>query len=206
MQRARSESDKTARRRRLVAAALDEFYERGFTAARMEDIAGRADLSKGTLYLYFSSKEDLFRALIDEYALPNLNTLEMISRTGPSLGAALSAIATFAPQVIRHSNLPKLLKVLIGDSQNFPGIVRTYREEVIDRGLAAVSALLQRAHDAGEIEIDDPALTARLVIAPMVLSIIWQAVFAHTDKTPIDLDTLFRMHVDHLKRALSYQE
>ena len=82
MQRARSQTDKDARRQLLLQAALDEFFERGFAAARMEDIARRVDLSKGTVYLYFKSKDDLFRALIEEHALPNLETIEMITRTG----------------------------------------------------------------------------------------------------------------------------
>ncbi len=206
MQRARSQTDKDARRQLLLIAALDEFYERGFTAARMEDIAARAELSKGTLYLYFKSKDDLFRALIEKHAVPNIETVEMISRTAPSFDAALAAIANFAPRLIRETHLPKLMKVIAGDSQGFPDIIKSYRTDVLDRVLGAIADILRQAHDAGEIEVAQPELAARLVIAPMVMSMLWQAVFAQTDDTPIDLETLFQIHTDHLKRALARTE
>ena len=206
MKRARSDNEKDARRRLLLTAALDEFFERGFSAARMEDIATRVNLSKGTVYLYFESKDELFRELIQTLAVPNLETIERMTRTAPSFEAAMSAIATFAPQLIRETHLHKPMKVLSGDSHNFPEIVKSYRFEVIDRVLAAITALLQNAHDAGEISVVDAALTARLVVAPMVMSMLWQAVFAPTDRVPIDLETLFQLHAENMKRALARPE
>ncbi|MEO1594533.1 MAG: helix-turn-helix domain-containing protein [Pseudomonadota bacterium] len=206
MKRARSDDEKDARRRLLLAAALDEFFERGFSAARMADIATRAELSKGTVYLYFESKDELFRELIETLAVPNLETIERMTRTAPSFEAAMAAIATFAPQLIRETHLHKLMKVLTGDSHSFPDIVASYRRDVIDRVLAAVTALLQNAHDAGEISVAEPALTARLVVAPMIMSMLWQAVFAPTDRVPIDLETLFQLHAENMKRALACPE
>ena len=202
MQRARTETDKNRRRELLLTAALDEFYERGFAAARMEDIARRAALSKGTLYLYFESKDDLFRALIQQHAVPNIASIEAMSHAAPSFESALGAIASFAPQLIRHSQLPKLMKVLAADSHNFPDVIQSYRTEVIERGLSAIANALERAAASGEIQVEDAPLMARLVIAPMVLSMLWQALFAETDDEPIDLERLFAMHAANLKRAL----
>ncbi|MEL7296765.1 MAG: TetR/AcrR family transcriptional regulator [Pseudomonadota bacterium] len=206
MKRARTDSAKDARKQRLMAAALDEFYERGFAAARMEDIAQRVKLSKGTLYLYFSSKDDLFRALIDTYAVPNLEQIEQIMSNAPAFSMALDAIAVFAPEMITKTHLPKLLKVLAGDSHNFPDVVQSYRSEVIDRGLAAIAGLLARADSDGEIQVDDPALVARLVIAPMVLSLLWQAVFDRTKGPAVDLARLFQLHAQYMKRALGVED
>lgn len=206
MKRARSESAKDARRLVLLDAALDAFYERGYSAARMEDIAGRARLSKGTLYLYFESKEDLFRALIDTFAVPNLETIETMMATASSFAAAIDGIAAFAPRLVRESHMPKLMKVLAGESHNFPQLIQGYRTDVLDRVLAAIAGLLERAHDAGEIRVDEPRLTARLVVAPLAMSMLWQAVFGRTEGESVDLESLFRTHALNLRRALARRE
>lgn len=128
MKRARSEEAKEKRREKFLNAALDEFYEKGFAAASMDDIAERASLSKGTLYLYFTSKQDLFSALIKKLTQPNLDTINMLATTSPSIEMALQGIAKFVPTVIRQKNLPRLMKVLIGESQTFPEIISSYKK------------------------------------------------------------------------------
>ncbi len=202
MKRARTAKAKQERRQLLLRAALDELYEKGFTAARTDDIAERAGLSKGTLYLYFKSKEDLFIALIESLTSDKLNQIELMAQQMPSLDQALSAFGKFAPTLIRESDLPRLMKVLIGESQTFPHIVANYRKHTLERVLAAIQTMLTHAQARGEIDIDDPKLTARLVIAPVVLSGIWQAVFAGTDTEPVDLEALFDIHIRFLLKAM----
>lgn len=203
MQRARSENDKDARRHLLLEAALDEFFERGFSAARMEDIAGRAGLSKGTLYLYFKSKDDLFRELISELATPNLALIQSMASMAPGFSDAMDRLAVIAPVIIRESKLPKLMKVMIGDSHTFPEIILEYRQTVLDTLLGVFGGLLERAKAAGEIEVEDPQLAARIIIGPVALSGVWQAVFARTDESGVDLDCLFRMHASAMKKAFA---
>ena len=185
-----------------MAVALDEFFQKGFSAARMDDIAARANVSKGTLYLYFDSKESLFKALIENIAMPNLEMIEGIAASAPSVFDALHSLAAFAPKVIRHSNLPRLMKVMIGDSHNFPDIIADYRTRILDRVLRALAMVLANAKQRGEIETDDPALLARLLIAPMVFSGIWQAVFGGAADAKVDLEALFRMHVKIMTKGL----
>ncbi len=201
--RARTEQAKRERREALLLAALDEFFERGFSAARMDDIAARAGFSKGTIYLYFNSKEDLFEVLVTTFASPNIVAIEKIMNSAPSFGDAMDGLATFAPNMIRESRLPKLMKVIIGDSQTFPDMVRRYRREILERLLAALAKMLQRAAQRGEIAVDDPALAARLIIAPVAVSGLWHALFSGDSDAAVDLETLFRMHVSSLKRGLS---
>ena len=205
MKRARSDNAKDERRQALLLVALDEFFQKGFAAARMDDIARRADLSKGTIYLYFESKEALFTALIETLAMPNLGQIEMISTSSLSMREALDKLIVFAPVMLRHSNLPRLMKVLIGDSHNFPEIIRTYRTQILDRVLGALSRMLEAAKARGEIDIGDPKLMARLVVAPIAFSGIWQAVFAGDKGAEVDLDALFRMHADLLMKAIGTQ-
>ena len=202
MLRARSNEAKDERRQALLGAALDEFFEKGFAATRMDDIARRAGLSKGTLYLYFGSKEALFQGLIETLATPNLKIVETITSQSTSLKDALARIRQFAPFLVRQTDLPRLMKVLIGDSHLFPDVVRAYREDLIDRVLSMITSLLQRAHDTGEAIIDTPALTARVLMAPMIFSAVWQAVFNQKSEADIDLDELFRIHEQMMLKAL----
>ncbi len=202
MTRARSEDAKSLRRRQLLQAALDEFYERSFAGARMDDIARRAGLSKATIYLYFDSKEALFIALIESLGLPRIRQIERLLADAQSMGQALEQLAELAPVIVRHSDMPRLMKVIVGDSQQFPDIVRSYREDLIERVLTSMEQMLKRAQASGEIALVDPALTTRLVVAPIVMSALWQAVFGGDAEAEIDLETLFAMHASFILAAL----
>lgn len=205
MKRARSEEAKDERRSLLLKAALDEFFEKGFTAARMDDIAGRAGLTKGTLYLYFESKVALFKALIEQLAAPNLEQIEMIASSAPSFKEAMERLATFVPIVIQQSDMPRLIKVLIGDSQNFPDIITAYRKNVVERIFKMMAGALERAREANEIEFEDANLTARLIMAPMAFSSMWHAVFGHDPEAHVDLEAMFRQHAQNMCRALKVE-
>ncbi len=201
--RARTDEAKEARRLAFLTAALDEFYERGFAAARMDDIAARAGFSKGTIYLYFDSKEALFTALVETFALPNIARLEAAAK---GAGGGLATLQTFmkvAPVIIRETPVPKIAKVLIGDAPAFPEMATAYRKQVVDRVLGVVAAALDEARQAGEIDVEDPALTARLVVEPVILSAVWRIVFEHDEDAKVDLGALFALHEDMLMRALN---
>lgn len=204
--RARTDEAKEARRLAFLNAALDEFFERGFAAARMDDIAARAGFSKGTLYLYFDSKEALFPALVETFALPNIARFETAAKSAGGGLATIRAFMKFAPAIIRETPVPKIAKVLIGDAPAFPEMATAYREQVVDRVLGMVAESLRQAKDAGEIDIDDPALTARIVVAPIILSAVWRIVFEHDPKAHVDLDALFAVHEKMLMRALGANE
>jgi AcrR family transcriptional regulator len=203
VKRARTDEAKDARRQALLDAALDEFFERGFTAARTHDIAKRAGLSKGTLYLYFDSKEALFAELIESLTSPHLTHIEEIADNATSVLDAIDRFTEFAPHLVRTSDLPRLLKVLIGDSQHFPDTLKRYRQRVLDRVLAAIGSVLEAAKARGEIEIGDPNLVARLVIAPVLFSGLWQALFGADPDAEVDLEALFREHARLLRRGMA---
>lgn len=203
MKRARSDDAKDQRRLTLLEAALEEFFQCGFKAARMDDIARRADLSKGTLYLYFDSKDDLFKSIVETFAMPNVERVEAMAASAPAGLEGIRQIAQFAPVLIRHSRIPKLMKILIGDSTAFPETVRSYRTQVLERLLAVLADALARSHAAGELNVPDPALTARLVIAPIAMSGMWHILFGDDPDAAVDLERLFQLHVDMLQRALA---
>lgn len=202
MRRARTVEAKDERRQALLAAALDEFFEKGFAATRMDDIAKRACLSKGAVYLYFDSKESIFHGLVESLASPNLEIVERMTHEAATLKEALHGIRLFAPNLIRQTELPRLIKVLVGDSQLFPDIVREYREELVNRVLSMITSLMRRADETGEAKIENPELTARLVMAPVIFSALWQAVFNQKSEAEVDLDELFALHEQMMLRAL----
>lgn len=202
MLRARSDEAKDERRQALLTAALDEFFEKGFAATRMSDIAKRAHLSKGAVYLYFDSKEAMFRALVENLASPNLELIERITANAGSLREALAGICRIAPLLIRQTELPRIMKVLVGDSHMFPQMVQAYRIELIERVLAMMASILRRAHEAGEADVENPELTARIVMAPMVLSALWQAIFNSRQEAGVDLEQLFQIHERMMLKAL----
>ncbi|MEO1243087.1 MAG: TetR/AcrR family transcriptional regulator [Pseudomonadota bacterium] len=203
MQRARTQEAKDQRRKALLTAALDEFYDRGFTAARMDDIARRAGLSKGSVYLYFDSKDTLFTELVKEYALPNVERLEAMAGQADSATGAIRMLLGFAPVLVRETVVPKIMKVLIADAPAFPKTVTAYRKNVIERGLGLITATLRKASDNGEFKIANPELTARLVVAPMIFSAIWKIAFEHDADARLDIKALFALHEKMLLTALS---
>lgn len=202
MKRARTPQAKEDRRQALLKAALDEFYEKGLTAARADDIAERAGLSKGTLYVYFKSKEDLFKALIENLTTPKLVILENIVSQTTSIETSLTRFSQLIPAIVRHSDMPKLMKILIGESQQFPEIVRLYRTNVLERVLGLLARMIESAQKRGEIRVEDPAIAARLLISPVFFSGVWQAVFAASDNEPLDVERLITTHIRFFLNAI----
>lgn len=212
MKRARSQEAKDERRELLLNAALEVFFENGFMAARMDDIAARANLSKGTLYLYFSSKEDLFNGLVEIISTPRLNQLRSITAKSHGLVEALDVFADFAPELILKSDVPKLMKIMLAESQSFPQIADTYRKIIITPVLSVFEDILTKARSRGEVTVD-PTLGARLIIAPVALSGLWRILFmgntpdssSPPKMSPSDakaeLSELFKLHVNTLKAA-----
>lgn len=201
--RARTDEAKSDRRREMIDAALNEFFARGFAAARMDDIARAAGVSKGALYLYFPSKEALFEALVEAYAIPNVESLEELADAAPSARDAIRGIMQLAPVIVRESKLPMIAKILIGESSVFPDKVDAYREKVIDRVLAALTRVLERGDSSGEIHAPDASLAARLVVAPVFMSAIWRIVFDRDRPETVDVEALLRAHERNLMAALS---
>lgn len=200
--RAISDYDKKARRGVILSAALDAFFEHGFAASRMDDIAARAGVTKGTLYLYFASKDVLFGELIASVAKPNIERIEAIAKMDAPIGRIILEMIEFAPIMIKQSDTPRLMKVLISEANSFPDVIRDYREKVIDRAHLSLMDLFDAAMKRGEIEHCNPAFVARLFVAPIVMSSIWHVVFAPTAPYEIDPKHLLMEHAVVFMRGL----
>ncbi len=196
---------KAARPQEIVAAAMDIFAERGYAAARLDDVALRAGVSKGTLYLYFPSKDELFKAVVRTAILPNLERAERMVGEGPGPSfALLERLLGMVAEVVATTRAAIIPKLVIAEAGNFPDLAAFYHREVVRRGLGLLAGLLQRGIDQGEFRPVNVDHTARLVMAPLLMAAVWRTSFDHVDgNEPLDVPALIATHLDHLRRALA---
>ncbi|TAK49356.1 MAG: TetR/AcrR family transcriptional regulator [Xanthobacteraceae bacterium] len=170
------------RRAAILAAALDEFSARGFAAARLEDVARRAGIAKGTIYLHFKDKDALFRALVQSALVPMLNSFDVRPPVETPTRALMEAFTdTFIREIYETPRI-NILRMVIAEGRAFPDLVEFYYREVVERGIAALRALLQRGIDREEIPYPGLARFPQLAIAPAIIAIIWNGLFgAHTE-------------------------
>jgi TetR/AcrR family transcriptional regulator len=169
------ERRKEARPGELLAAALDLFVEKGYAATRVEEVAQRAGVSKGTLFLYFSSKEELFKAVVREN----------ISGRFAEWGEELSTFEGSSEELLRYcmsswwervgstkaSGIPKLM---MSEAGNFPELVRFFQQEVVQPGNDLIQRILQRGVERGELRAADPTYGIFSILAPMIYLNMWK--------------------------------
>ena len=204
------QSEITARKRRpdarpaeILAAALDLFTERGFSATRLEDIASRAGLSKAAIYLYFKDKISLLQALVQATAGPNLALVAgMIAAHQGPVAPLLRQILSVMAGRMSETRLPDLIKLVISESRAHPEIGRFYLENVVGKALPMLQSLIERGIASGEFCAVDPRLTVKCLIGPMLLGALWKSVFQPIGAEPLDIEALARHHADFIVRAL----
>jgi AcrR family transcriptional regulator len=195
---------KTDRPQEILDAALACFAERGFAATRMEDIAARAGVTKGTIYLYFENKEAVFKTLARESIGTRLSeVIEEIKNFEGATRDLLRFVITSMNEFVATSDRVVLPKVLLAETGNFPELAQFWREEIINRGLGLFASVIERGIARGEFRKVDPQHLARLCVAPLLLSIFWRTTFAQFDETPFDYPKFNETHLDILLRGLS---
>lgn len=192
------------RREAILAAALDEFAARGFAATRLDDVAKRAGVAKGTIYLHFQDKEDLFQELIRSALSP----VVMILEAAPSTDLPLRAVAdrliqTFVREVY-GTRRKDVIRLVLAEGRRFPKVAEFYHREVVGRAMTAVRALASRALARGEIRDDALARFPQLLVAPALVALIWEGLFDRFE--PLDAEALMRAHVRLLFAALEGRE
>jgi AcrR family transcriptional regulator len=193
---------KEARPGELVAAALTCFAERGFAATRLDDIAAKAGVSKGTVYLYFPSKEELFKAVVRESLLPNIARAETLIDSDTPAAEQLRQLLEFMTGRMASSPVGIIPKLIVTEAGNFPDIARFYLDQVVHRGFALVGRLLTRGMERGEFRTVDVRHTTFCVIAPMLLTALWRHSLGRFEPDALDPDALWRTHIELLLRGL----
>jgi len=194
---------KDARPGEVIEAALACFAERGFAATKLDDIAAKAGVSKGTVYLYFPSKEELFKAVIRETILPNLAQAEaLLESTDVPSAEYLRRLLEFMTGRMASSPVGIIPKLIITESGNFPDIARFYLDNVVHRGFALIGRILERGIKSGEFRPMDVRSTTFCVLAPVLLTALWRHSLGRYEPDALDPDALWRTHVDLLLRGL----
>lgn len=200
----RWERRKDARPGELAAAALDLFVERGFSATRLDDVAKRAGVSKGTLYLYFDSKEDLFKAVIREgYVAPLAEAEAALKSWEGSSADLIRDIFRRWWQQVGSTQLAGITKLVIAEAGNFPELAKFYHDEVIDRAHHLLQQAISRGVATGEFRPVELEYAKRIACAPMVMLMLWKHSFAPCVPGDIEAETYVRTHTDMLIHALS---
>jgi AcrR family transcriptional regulator len=195
---------KEARPGEIVEAALEVFAEKGFAVAKLEDIARRAGISKPTLYLYFDTKEEIFRA-VARAALASL--LEALGSKAESPDASF---AELAPQLLSRAaammegggRVPTIARMVIGESRNFPDLARIWHDDVVASVIGMVTGIIARAQTRGEVAPGDPRLHAFSLMGPMVMAMLFREVFGGVAANPPDLQALSDQHARTALRGL----
>jgi len=191
------------RPKEILEAALAEFVEKGFAAARLDDVAARAGLSKAAIYLYFEDKMALFQGVVRQAIVTNIGAVETLATAhrGP-VAALIPPILDFMASRVEETPMASIAKVVISESRAFPEIGRFYLKEVIGRGIPMFEGLIARGVASGEFRKVDPMLTVRSLIGPMLLSIVWKTVFEPIGADRLDVRALARHHADLMLHAL----
>ena len=187
----------------ILSAALEVFAERGFQAARLEEVAKRAGVSKGALYLYFETKADLFRAVVTDAISPNLEHVKALaSASVPFEQAARMGVGMLARTVVTDRRITGVVKLVIAESRNHPELATIWHETVVEPGLQLMSGLIAAAQGRGEIRPGDPRLFAMGLMGPMVLSMVWRETIEPIGARPLDVPALAEQHLDTVLRGM----
>lgn len=181
------------RRGEVLRAAYELFALRGFAATRLEDIAERAGVAKGTVVLHFPTKEALFAAVVESQVLPSVTEAERIAAAeGPAL-PRIAAFARWLHRELRETPLAGVIKLMIAEAGNFPELTRSVHERLSLRARHALAAVFAQGMAGGELRACDPHLAARLLVEPILMRAIWRLSFAHID--PVDDDAWIDTHL-----------
>lgn len=199
----RWERRKEARPAELVSAALDLFVEKGYAGTRLDDVAARAGVSKGTLYLYFENKEELFKAVVRENIVARISQSadEALHYDGSS-AELLRRLITNWWKEYGSSTAGGISKLMMAESGNFPEIARFFLDEVIEPWHRMLAAVIQRGAERGEFRTIKPEMFARVVTGPLVMLSLWKHSFGACSQQPLDANEFLATHLDIVLSAL----
>lgn len=185
-----------ARREAILRAALDEFSARGFAAARLEDVAKRADVAKGTIYLHFRDKEALFQEIVRSLMGPFVGTIEHAFQADIPLRKLADQIVELFVREVFNTRRKDIIRLMMTEGPRFPKLAEFYYREVLSRIFGSARKRLKRAFDAGEISHASLVRFPQLIAAPGITAIIWSGLFDRFE--PLDARELLEAQMNIL--------
>ncbi len=195
---------KDARPEEIIAAALEVFADRGFAATKLEDVARRAGVTKGTIYLYFENKEALFKALIRQTIVPVIAKGEALAQS--FTGSARDLFERLVREywrLVGETALVGIPKLMMAEAANFPQLARFYYEEVVTRGHRLMAGVIERGVKAGEFRRVDVMVAAKLAMSPVMHAVIARKAFSACMPEGFDVGKYLDTHIDLYLHGIS---
>lgn len=193
-----------SRPQEVLDAALAVFVERGYAAASLDEVARRAGTSKGTLYLYFDNKAELFKSVVRQSLIATMDDArDHAAQFDGGSWEMLAAVLGEFTRRVAMSPLSGIPKLILGESGNFPEITRFYYDEVVQRGRTLIQGILERGIASGEFRAVNIEEAWRIVIAPLVLGMLWKHTFQPFEPHELDFERHLRVHLDLLRHGLA---
>ena len=192
---ASNRAERTAERRAaIIEAAMDEFIAQGFAATRLDDVAKRAGVAKGTIYVHFADKEALFQEIVRTMVVPLVMNLKAQPPDNVPTRAVIEHLITTFVREIYGTRRREIVRLIMTEGPRFPALAEFYYREVVERGVTGMRALMTRAAARGELPNDALIRFPHLMIAPLMLSIVWSGLFERF--APLDVPGLAKAHLD----------
>src|SRR5271167_5053736 len=187
---------KAERPQEILEAAFTEFARNGYAVTTLDQIAERAGVTKGTIYVYFESKEHLFISMVRELMKVTLDAVqEMFERHDGSTADLLRAQFSYIYQhIVEDKRRREVVRMLIAEAPRFPALADRYHEEILRPCLDMLRQAIQRGVDRGEIRQSAIVDSPQVVMAPIALVDLWLMMF--DDRQPLDLKAYFNAHLD----------
>jgi len=195
---------KNARPEEIISAALEVFADRGFAATKLEDVARRAGVTKGTIYLYFENKEALFKALIRQTIVPVIAQGEELAKSFPGSARELfERLVREYWRLVGETSLVGIPKLMMAEANNFPELARFYYEEVVTRGHRLMASVIERGIKAGEFRPVNVAVATKLAMAPVMHAVIARKAFSACMPEGFDVGKYLDTHIDLYLHGIS---
>ncbi|MGA3295198.1 MAG: TetR/AcrR family transcriptional regulator [Candidatus Acidiferrales bacterium] len=198
----RRRTEKARRREQILAAAFEEFAINGYAATRLDDVARRAKIAKGTIFLHFDNKRVLFRAVLRGFIQPVFSGFQAFLQgfSGTAEVLLRDLLSRQYVEVVRNKRARALLRLLIAESGKFPELAQMYRREIIDPGTSALGLVIDRGVASGEFQATGIHNFPQILVAPTVLAVVWILVLG--ERHGLDFDAYREAHLDLVLRGL----
>ncbi len=189
----RTKATPEERRKTILDAGLSVFSSQGFSAAKLEDVALKAGVAKGTIYLYFRDKEELFEHIVKSAVEPILDQLQVMTAIPdiPTNTLLANIFEIFRTQIF-ETDRKLVLKLVLTEGSRFPKIAEFYYKHVISRGFMMIRLIAQRAKLRGEPLNPEIDQFPHLVFAPLMMTVMWDGLFSKYE--PLDVEALLSAH------------
>ncbi len=197
----RARRRKEARPEEILQAAIEAFASNGYERTRVDDVATRAGISKGTVYLYFKSKADLFREVVRSRIVTRIEGLrkDIDHYDGPVEQFIRLQLRAFIQQAL-ESEVREVVRLVIGEAHRFPDLAEFYYQEVISRGMGVMEGLVRRGVERGEFRPTGLEEFPQLMMAPAIMAVVWKSLFE--PQRHLDVERYLDTHLDLLLNGM----